>query len=124
MTREEALDVLIVKADKGDFVKDIINQIYDEHEAKLKAKDEEIANLGELVQAYLIPSRNYEAEIRAERKKTRSIVAALFWEWRKAIRVADENTLYVDRYSDADYWYLRAKEEAFKQAHQMLKDTK
>lgn len=47
MTREEALNVLIIKAGKGDFVKDIINQIYDEHEAQLKAKDERIRELEE-----------------------------------------------------------------------------
>jgi septal ring factor EnvC (AmiA/AmiB activator) len=43
MTREEAIDVLCVKAGKGEFVRDIINQIFDEHETQLKAKDEEIA---------------------------------------------------------------------------------
>ena len=35
MTRDEEIDILCVKAGKGDFVKDIINQIYDEHEAQL-----------------------------------------------------------------------------------------
>ena len=36
MTREEALQVLIIKANKGAFVEDIINQIFDEHEVQLK----------------------------------------------------------------------------------------
>ena len=48
MTREEALEVLIVKAGYGDFVKDIIDQIFDYTEAQLKAKDEEIAELNKM----------------------------------------------------------------------------
>jgi hypothetical protein len=36
MTREEALQVLIIKANKGAFVEDIINQIFDEYEKELK----------------------------------------------------------------------------------------
>ena len=45
MTREEAREVLIVKAGYGDFVEDIIDQIFDDHEAQLKAKEEEIKDL-------------------------------------------------------------------------------
>ena len=75
MTREEALEVLIVKANKGDFVKDIINQIFDEHEAEIqqlqlalrakeqiidkkvfdiRAKDEEIAKLKRTIDSAII----------------------------------------------------------------------
>ena len=49
MTREEAKQVLIVKAGLGDFVENIIDQIYDDHEAQLKAKDEEIERLEEII---------------------------------------------------------------------------
>ena len=94
MTREEAKQVLIVKAGFGDFVENIIDQIFNDHEAQLKAKendlerqdmiikclsmdldnkekllkakDEEIKELGEIVQQYLIPSKNYDAIIKAK----------------------------------------------------------
>lgn len=55
--------------------------------------------------------------------KARSIVAMLFWEWRKAIRETNENRLYMPEYDDWSYWYIEAKEKAFVQAHKMLKDT-
>ena len=35
-------------------------------EKQLKAKDEEIKELGEIVQQYLIPSKNYDAVIKAK----------------------------------------------------------
>ena len=50
MTREEAKEVLIIKAGYGDFVENIIDQIYDDHE----------------VQQYLIQSKNYDAIIKAK----------------------------------------------------------
>ena len=101
MTREEALQVLIIKANKGAFVEDIINQIFDDHEAQLKAKksdlerqdiiikclnidldnkekllkakDEEIKELGEIVQRYLIPSKNYDAIVKAKDDEIRRL---------------------------------------------------
>lgn len=45
MTREQAIEVLIIKANKGEFVESILNQIYDDFEAQIKAKDEEIERL-------------------------------------------------------------------------------
>ena len=45
---------------------EIIDQIYNDHEAQLKTKDEEIKELGEIVQQYLIPSKNYDAIIKAK----------------------------------------------------------
>ena len=84
MTREEAKKAIIVKAGYGDFVEDIIDQIFNDHEAQLnakesdlerqdmiikclnidldnkekllKAKDEEIKELGEIVKQYLTKS--------------------------------------------------------------------
>ena len=50
MTREEAKEALIIKAGYGDFVENIIDQIYDDHE----------------VQQYLIQSKNYDAIIKAK----------------------------------------------------------
>ena len=54
--------------------------------------------------------------------KARSIVAMLFWEWRKALREADESGASYE-FSYGDYWYIEAKEKAFRQAHKMLKDN-
>lgn len=98
-------------------------------EAQLKAKDEEIAKL------YSISYRHgysdaYDASEMCklgfvkpfERidKKARSIVAMLFWEWRKAIR--EDKISYQS--SEIGYWYVKAKEESFKEAYNLLKDTK
>lgn len=47
MTREEAKQVLIVKAGLGSFVENIIDQIYDDHYDIVKAKDDEIKKLKE-----------------------------------------------------------------------------
>ena len=55
-------------------------------------------------------------------KKARSIVAMLFWDWRKALREADESGASYE-FSYGDYWYIEAKEKAFRQAHKMLKDN-
>lgn len=57
-----------------------------------------------------------------QRRNARSIVAMLFWEWRKALRKTSKNTVYAE-FSNRDYWYLIAKKEAFKQAYKMLKDN-
>lgn len=112
---------------------EVIDQIFDEHEVQFKAKnekierltirlklikemsdvnekiindkDEEIKELGEIVQQYLIPSKNYDAIIRDKdeeivklklelfrsspkiaNKKSRSIVAMLFWRMKRAQR--------------------------------------
>ena len=45
MTRGEAKEILITKAGLGGFVENIIDQIYNEHEVELKAKDDEIERL-------------------------------------------------------------------------------
>ena len=121
---------------------EVIDQIFDEHEAQLKAKDEEIKELGEIVQQYLIPSKNYDAIIKAKdeeivrlklelfrsspkiaNKKTRSIVAMLFWEWRKHKRMYEltkfGSYLAITHLNNATLSKL-----IFQQAYKMLKDTK
>ena len=65
MTREEAKEA-IAKAITGDMEIQLIDQIFDEHKVQLKAKDEEIKNLSEIIQQYLIPSKNYETIIRGK----------------------------------------------------------
>lgn len=54
MTRDEALQVLIIKANKGAFVEDIINQIFDDHEKELKQAYIDGSNSNnKLIQFYL-----------------------------------------------------------------------
>ena len=118
MTRQEAKSKASIRIQFFDAkgANKVIDQIYNDHEAQLKAKDEEIKELGEIIQQYLIPSKNYDAIIKAKdeeidrlkwktqilevlvdntkdiieaqtrmcRTKARSIVAMLFWEWRKS----------------------------------------
>lgn len=45
MTREQAIEVLIIKANKGDFVEDIIHQIFDYQDRLIKHKDDIIDTL-------------------------------------------------------------------------------
>ena len=55
MTPDEAKYALIVKAGYGrygGFIEDVINQIYNDHEAQLKAKDKQIDRLNELIRRY------------------------------------------------------------------------
>lgn len=47
-------------------VNELIDQIFNDQEAQIKTKDEEIKELGEIVQQYLIPSKNYDAIIKAK----------------------------------------------------------
>ena len=124
---------------------EVIDQIFDEHEAQLKAKDErvaelekecefdqrnastsqkecvslfeqlkvkdeEIKNLGEVIQQYLIPSKNYETQLREERKKARSIVAMLFWEMKLALKDSNNSALpiFMGRANQSFYLYKKA----------------
>ena len=79
MTREEAKNLLYDKHGEDD---KLIDQIYDDHEAQLKAKDEEIIKLyNKFGEANEKSVRNgYKLGI----SKARSIVAMLFWEWRNS----------------------------------------
>ena len=118
--------------------------ILDKAEAQLKAKDDEIKELGEIVQQYLIPSKNYDAIIidkdkdiemlraivaktiskdivggfKLGDKKARSIVAMLFWEWKKQCKNCEQ-------YNDHAFAREQKRSEAyycFKKAYAMLKD--
>lgn len=89
MTREEALQVLIIKANKGSFVEDIINQIFDEHEKELKQAyiDGSNSNNG-LIKFYLKQIEEKDKEI----EKLKTIVE-------EAIR----KPMGVEPYSWSDY---------------------
>ena len=60
-----------------DILVEVINEIFNDHEAELKAKDEEIKELGEIVQQYLIPSKNYDAIIKAKDDEIERLKAEL-----------------------------------------------
>ena len=84
---------------------EVIDQIFNEHETAIeiltKANEEEISR-------HFNECEKYEAQLKAEHKKTRSIVAMLFWEYKKARS---------DRTSFAKY-------KLFKKAYTMLKENK
>ena len=97
---------------------------------ELKAKDEEIRRLnnlyadtikelGKLDDAYSKVAYDFESAVmeierlKIETKKARSIVAMLFWEWKKSQRWAGKN-----------HFASKGNEDAFKKAYKMLKDTK
>ena len=75
MTREEAKNLLYDKHGEDD---KLIDQIYNNHEAQLKTKDEEIKELGEIVQQYLIPSKNYDAIIKAKDEEIEMLQRRLY----------------------------------------------
>ena len=137
MTRETIKEyILQIKSQDGtealynrwepDILVEVINEIFNDHEAQLKAKDEEIKEL---------ECRTYHAEgcisdlhnspkvKKFYDKKARSIVAMLFWEWKKSIRESGDNTFYNDEFDDGNYWFVNAKEQSFKQAYKILKDN-
>ena len=119
--------------ERQDMIIKCLNIDLDNKEKLLKAKDEEIKELGEIVQQYLIPSKNYDAIIKAKdeeivklklelfrslpkiaNKKTRSIVAMLFWEYKKA-----QN--FKSLIGAAGY--VKTAEDLFNKAYAMLKDN-
>ena len=63
MTREEAKEVLIIKAGYGDFVENIIDQIFNDHETSIeilmKANEEEISR-------HFNECEKYEAQLKAK----------------------------------------------------------
>ena len=115
LTRENAIDSIIAIDPAQDFpvmasgdVELLINRIYDDFEAQLKAKDEEIIKLY---------NKFGEANEKSVRDgyalgitKARSIVAMLFWKYVRS------RTRFPDHKEQA---YLR---RIFEEAYKMLKD--
>lgn len=118
MTREDILKLLNKHQDNDTLdvktAKEMVNIIFNDHEAQLKQRDEEIVKLK-------IEVLNSFPKIAAI--KARSIVAMLFWEWKKSIRESNDCKFYDDEFNDGGYWYIKAKEEMFKQAYKILKDN-
>lgn len=134
MTREEALK-LLGGVLQGYLLKDDINQIYNDHEAQIKAKDEEIERLkDQLSSVHNLMYRNgysdaidcYDTFGKFNTKykpnaKARSIVAMLFGEWRKDKRIYENANRFTKNISEL---YVNCSELSFKKAYKILKDTK
>ena len=105
---------------------DVIDQIYNDHEAQLKAKDELIKDLecrAYHAEGYINDLHNNPKDKKFYDKKARSIVAMLFWEWKKHKRMYGLSKfgsyLAVTHLNNATLSKL-----IFQQAYKMLKDTK
>lgn len=102
-----------------------------ELEAQIKVKDEEINKLEERVKnlhddVCCMMDRNIRFKNQA--KKSRSIVAMLFWEWKKHKQTLkekrdEENNETPSRDSLAWFWIVAQSEILFKKAYAMLKAT-
>ena len=137
MTREEALEKLSnIERVEGNWVigyylvptEELIDQIYNDHEAQLKlasdvystdkmhmyqelkAKDEEIERLKAKHEIQLNHRKAQSARLRRY-NPSRSIVAMLFWEWKKSQRWAGKN-----------HFASKGNEDAFKKAYKILKE--
>ena len=120
MTREEALK-LLGGVLQGYLLEEDINQIYNDHEAQLKAKDEEIRRLNNLYADTIKELGKLKLELfrsspKIANKKTRSIVAMLFWEYKK-LRYTSDGYFHSDEEIENAYY-------TFKKAYKMLKDNK
>lgn len=115
MTREEAKNLLYDKHGEDD---KLIDQIYNNHEAQLKAKDEEIERLKGKTQILEVLVDNtkdiIEAQTRMCRTKARSIVAMLFWVFAKNRRLHKTNKYFSQDAVTESYF-------CFQQAYKMLK---
>lgn len=90
--------------------KNVWERAMDEHEAQIKAKDDEIDRLKrDLTAFYMLLDEPID-------KKSRSIVAMLFWEYKK-LRYASDEYFHSDEEIENAYF-------TFKKAYKMLKDNK
>lgn len=108
MTREERktyIKAFYATAIYGE-LEHLVDEVYGDFEAQLKAKDEEIEELQVLTSDLLIEGLLNKKEQDA---KARSIVAMLFWEWKKDKRLSN----YIGE--------LRVK-NIFNKAYKMLKE--
>ena len=106
----------------SDCIDDFLTNIYNDHEAQLKAKDKRIAELEKnntnLINDVIVLDNDLHRFLSIERKKTRSIVAMLFWEWRKDKRIYENANKYTKETAEL---YVNCSELSFKKAYAMLK---
>ena len=134
MTREEAKDFMWIENDKNptvirwqhhstirNLVSNLIDKIFDEHEAEIKSLRDEIERQKRINNELLYTpfKKMMREEIKAERKKSRSIVAMLFWDMKKYDRYSKVNNVQ-DYVNNKNKFY--ALESVFKKAYAILKD--
>ena len=136
MTREEAKQTILIKSKSYESAHQnyihllslhkIIDDIFDEHEAQLKAKNEKIKDLGCRLyhaEGYISDLHNNLKDKKFYDKKARSIVAMLFWEWRKHKRMY-ELTKFVSYLAVIHWNNATLSKLIFQKAYKMLKDNK
>lgn len=119
--KDEALELIIAMCELGLKTQDTYRTIIQKLKAQscdverleewLKAKDEEIDRLEKVASDLFIEGLLIEAE----RKKARSIVAMLFWEWKSGIK-------YIE--SQYDKGIVEGMRYSFHKAYKILKNTK
>ena len=141
MTREEACKKAQIIDFQGGYTIALVTGIYNDHEAQLKAKDEEIERLKAKLtlcdDAYSKVANDFESAVmKIERlesdvyhmayvikkwqgTKARSIVAMLFWDMKEYDRCSKVNNVQ-DYVNNKNKFY--ALESVFKKAYKMLKD--
>ena len=132
MTREEAKQTILIKSKSYESAHQnyihllslhkIIDDIFDDHEALLKAKDEEMDKLkcrAYHAEGYISDLHNeYPKNKKFLDKKARSIVAMLFWEWKKA-KIYTNSTLY-----EYDRGITEGLRYSFQKGYKVLKESK
>ena len=113
----------------SDCIDDFLTNIYNDHEAQLKAKENHIVELNkmvmeknEIIDVLHISSSGFNDLYDDYRKLSRKIVAMLFWEWKKTTRLTEGETM--DEYDDGyDCGCVAQAEQLFKKSYAMLKAT-
>ena len=92
---------------------------------QLKAKDEEIERLKGKTQILEVLVDNTKDIIKAQtrmcRTKARSIVAMLFWEWRRDKRIYENANRFTKNIAEL---YVNCSELSFRKSYKILKDKK
>lgn len=130
-----SFDSSLVKVERlSDF---ILEEIYEKNrklEKKICLLNQNIESKNELIKEYRecyelkknamqLMKESYEDMIKEERKKARSVVAMLFWEWKSYMRMADE-VENEDTYECRKYIIkARSVHYSFKKAYAMIKDN-
>ena len=112
--------------ERQDMIIKCLSMDLDSKEKQLKAKDEEIKDLGCRIyhaEGYINDLHNNPKDKKFYDKKARSIVAMLFWEWRKHKRMY-ELTKFVSSLAITHLNNATLSKLIFQKAYAMLKDNK
>ena len=123
---------LVTRSDEGRQYRlalELVDKIYDEHEAQLKAKDEEIERLNcraYHAEGYISDLHNHPNDKKFLDRKARSIVAMLFWKAKRQKKVFQKYYEEYGRNHSLTQNYRGMYEQAimdFRKSHKMLKDN-